>query len=66
MKQRYVLVVNAKRQVRVVKKPRLAADEVGVNIVIEFPDSWGKTIGTVDIVAPEFLPEVKYEQVEPG
>ena len=63
MKPRYFLVIMAAARA-VAKKPRLGADEVAVAINIEFPSGWGTTIGTVDITAPDFHPEVRYEQVQ--
>lgn len=61
MTERYVLVIRADRSVRVARKPRLGADEVGVRLSITFPEGWGRIVGNVEITAPEFKPEVRYE-----
>jgi hypothetical protein len=60
----YILVIGADRSVRVGKKPRLAWDEVGVRIAINFPEGWGKVIGNITVDAPEFDPNVTYVPVE--
>ena len=60
----YYLVIRADRTMRVAKKPRLQADEVAIRINVKFPEGWGHVIANLDITAPDFTPEVKYEQVE--
>ena len=62
--ERYTLVIKADRTVRIARRPRIGADEVGVRVNITFPQGWGQTIGSIDITAPDFMPEIKYEQVE--
>jgi hypothetical protein len=47
------LVVRADGEVRVAKRPRLAADEVAVALNIAMPDGWGRVIATVDVAMPE-------------
>jgi hypothetical protein len=64
MEQVYFLVIKADRSMRIAKKPRLGPDEVAVKVKVKFPEGWGTTIGTIDITAPEFHPEVRYEQVQ--
>lgn len=63
--QRYVLVIRADRTVRVARKPRLRADEVGIAVDITYPEGWGTIVGNVDVTAPDFLPEVRFELTEP-
>jgi hypothetical protein len=64
MKHTVILVIRADRTTRVAKRPRLAADEVGVRINLDFPNNWGRVIGDIDIAVPDFAPEVRYEQVD--
>jgi hypothetical protein len=59
-----ILVIRADRSVRVARKPRLGPDEVGVRVNLAFPSNWGKVIGAIDVVVPDFAPEVRYEQVD--
>lgn len=47
------LVVRADGEVRIAKRPRLAADEVGVALNIAMPDGWGRVVATVDVAMPE-------------
>ena len=63
MKQTVILVIRADRSTRIAKRPRLAADEVGIRINLDFPNNWGKVVGDIDITVPDFTPEVRYEQV---
>jgi hypothetical protein len=63
VRQTVILVIRADRTTRVARKPRLAADEIGVRINLAFPDNWGKVVGDIDITVPDFTPEVRYEQV---
>ena len=58
--QRYFLVIKSDRDVRIAKKPRLAWDEVAVQIDVEFPEQWGKVIGNIRVDAPEFDPTITY------
>jgi hypothetical protein len=58
------LVIGADRSVRVGKRPRIQPWEVAVRLHLHFPDSWGRTIGSLDITVPDFATELRYEQVE--
>jgi hypothetical protein len=63
MKQTHYLVIRADRTARVAKRPRIGADEIGIRIVLDFPDTWGKVLtDPIEIKVPDFAPEVKYEQ----
>lgn len=47
------LVVRSDREMRIVRRPRLAPDEVAIRLSINFPDSWGRVIGDLEINLPD-------------
>ncbi len=47
------LVVRADGDVRVAKRPRIAADEVAMKLNVTIPDGWGRVVGSLDVVVPE-------------
>lgn len=56
---RVYLVVGADRSVRAVKRPHAIRDnEVAIAINLQFPDTWGRVVSTVDIKVPDFAPVV--------
>lgn len=66
--KRFVLVVRADQTVRIVQRPRLAADEVGIPLVLDFPRNWGRmlTDKQITIKVPDFSPEVIQEIEAPS
>ena len=57
------LVIRADKTIRVAKRPRVAADEIAVKILLTFPDGWGRVLAdSIKINVPDFAPEVRYEQ----
>lgn len=49
------LVVSADKRVRVVARPRLAADEIAFTVRLRFPDNWGRVqAGVIDVDVPDF------------
>lgn len=51
--QMVYLVVRSDGDVRVAKRPRIAADEVAIAVNIRFPAGWGQIVQTVDVQMPE-------------
>lgn len=47
------LVVRANGDVRVAKRPRLASDEIAVELNLRFPDGWGDVTQSFTIDMPE-------------
>jgi hypothetical protein len=61
------LVIRSDKSVRIVKRPRLMADEVAVPIRLNYPDTWGRYLSegfTVNV--PDFAPEVHAELTPDG
>ena len=56
---RVYLVIGADRSVRVAKRPRLALNEVAVEVNLRFPDTWGSIISTASVNVPDFAPTVE-------
>lgn len=61
MRVKKVLVVSASGDVRVAAKPRLKMDEVGFNLILDIPDTWGSIVGDLHVTMPE-PPEASIEQ----
>jgi hypothetical protein len=62
-RQRMFLVVRSDRTCRVVKKPRIAADEVAIPLELVFPDTWGTVLNErITLTVPDFVPEVVHHQ----
>lgn len=58
-RERRYLVVRADRSTRIVTRlPRLAADEIAVPLVLNFPDTWGRVTEPVTIEMPGFDPHL--------
>ena len=51
--QKVFLVVRADGQVRAVKRPRLALDEIAIGLILTFPDGWGTVTQYFDVEMPE-------------
>lgn len=61
------LVIRADRSVRIVKRPRLMADEVAVPIRLNYPDHWGRYLSDgLTVNVPDFTPEVSAELTGDG
>lgn len=56
------LAITPDREVRALKRPRWRDDEVYVRIRLNYPDTWGKIVGTFDVDVAN-LPTI--EGVEP-
>lgn len=55
------LVIDASGRVRAAKRPQIKVDEVAIAINLNFPDTWGRVIGTVAFDVPDFAPSVEPE-----
>jgi hypothetical protein len=53
MKKTVYLVVRADGDVRAAKRPRIAADEVAIPVILDFPPGWGRTLDAITITMPE-------------
>jgi len=59
------LVVRADQKVRIAQRPHLQADEIAIPVNLTFPPHWGRVLkDSIDIMVPDFAPEVRYEQTE--
>lgn len=58
MKITHYLVIRPDQTVRVAKRPRLASDEVAIKVVLDYPPSWGKVIGEINVAVPDFAPDI--------
>ena len=47
------LVIRSDGDVRVAKRPRIAADEVAVAVNIRMPGGWGQIVQTLDVEMPD-------------
>lgn len=56
MKKRVYLVIGSDKRVRAAVRPQVREDEVAIAINLTFPDTWGRTIGTIDVTVPDFVP----------
>ena len=64
MKTIVYLVIRADTEVRVAKRPKIAADEIAYRVAIDFPESWGKVVGDIALTAPEFVGAVDVTDFE--
>ena len=53
MRKTVYLVVRADGDVRAAKRPRIAADEVAIPIILDFPPGWGRTLDAITINMPD-------------
>lgn len=51
--QTVYLVVRSDGDVRVAKRPRVAADEIAVAINLTFSDGWGQITHAIDVQMPD-------------
>jgi hypothetical protein len=59
--QRVYLVIDADRNVRVMKRPRIGMNEIAVAINLTYPSVWGRVVSTLDVNVPDFTPDIEID-----
>jgi hypothetical protein len=60
--QRVYLVISADGRVRAAKRPQIRTDEVAIAINLQFPDTWGRVVQTLDVTVPDFTPRAEPDE----
>ena len=63
MKQVAYLVIKANQTMRVVRRlPDLSQGEVAIRLNLNFPDTWGRIVDTVEVTIPDFTPTLEVDE----